>query len=232
MIQTILDWLHEHHSDDFIYYLIFLVTTCIVWFVAKIYFEKIKGSEKKIKELPCAKHEDSMRSLDKTIVKIHHKLDKLDKLEEIFVKHEEHFKLIDENMTKIITILTISDPDTTAAFSLKHSPSQLNEVGEKLYNECGGDKMLTDNGNFLIKLMEKDFPETALDVENKAYEVLLSNSYMSIFNHLKQWVYNCPEWIIDSKKYTITMKDVCYVLSLKLRDLYLKKHPKCQTEED
>ncbi|MBQ0081129.1 MAG: hypothetical protein KBS95_06255 [Alistipes sp.] len=258
-MQTVIKWISEHFSDGFIYFSIAILTTYVVWFVAWVYFEKIKGVNKKVDSLPCAKHEDDLRKVEVQIEKKIAELPckehetafkgydsilknfenkfsdidkKQDKIIDILTKHEDRLGSLESNMTRVITILSIKDISTATAFSLKHSPSQLNEMGVKLFEECGGEKMLADNGDFFIKLMEKDNPETALDVENKAYEVLLSNSYMSIFNHLKQWVYNCPDWEIDSKKYTITMKDVCFVLSLHLRDMFLAKHPSIPTREE
>ena len=53
-----------------------------------------------------------------------------------------------------------------------------------------------------------------------------------MFNGMKKWVYNSPsrKLMIDGKEqdYTVTMNDVCFVLSLPLRDMYLEKHPDLQ----
>lgn len=50
-----------------------------------------------------------------------------------------------------------------------------------------------------------------------------------MFNDMKKWVYNSPsrKLMIDGKErdYTVTMNDVCFVLSLPLRDMYLELYP-------
>lgn len=57
-----------------------------------------------------------------------------------------------------------------------------------------------------------------------------------IFNGLKRWVYNSPSWKIsingEERDYSITMNDICFVISIKLRDAYLRAHPELEDGEN
>ena len=88
---------------------------------------------------------------------------------------------------------------------------------------------LDKNSDELLAAIAAKDPQTALDVENFAIEVLISQLDSDIFNELKQWVYNSPSFKIEiqgqEQEYTVSMNDVCFILSLPLRDMYLKTHP-------
>lgn len=73
-------------------------------------------------------------------------------------------------------------------------------------------------------------PQTAYDVESSANYVCVVNTKESIFNDIKNFVYNAPLMVQKYKdgkehSYDLSLGDVCYVLSLPLRDMYLKEHP-------
>lgn len=77
--------------------------------------------------------------------------------------------------------------------------------------------------------------KTALDVELAANFVLLSNMNNDIFNDLKIFVYNAPTYMMKDGKegqrpYDLDMNDICFVLSLPLRDMYLTEHEEIPTE--
>ena len=138
-----------------------------------------------------------------------------------------------EMWNDIITIkslLLIKHKDAANIFSVKNSPRKLNENGLKLYAEIKGDKFLEANKNFLFSKINEFKPKTALDVENAANAACTANVDNEIFNNLKNYVYNSPSFeIIDKdgekKSYDISMSDVCFVLSIPLRDMYIKEHP-------
>lgn len=183
--------------------IIYLVIIFVVWAIASFYFRH-KKFEDKVEKLPCDKHANS-------------------------------FNEIDIKLTKIITILTTKYPSSAAAFSIKQSPRRLNSVGEKLLMECGGKDFLEENKVHFLEMISRNNPKTALDVEAQAYEVLLADQNMDIFNKLKQWVYNSPNWDLEingnKEAYSITMGDICFVLSIPLRDMYLEEHPEISIEE-
>ena len=90
-------------------------------------------------------------------------------------------------------------------------------------------EFLDKNKDILIQGIDNKTPKTALDVEESALEVLFSLTDNDMFIKIKNWIYNSPtrKLLIDGveKDYAITMNDVCFVLSLPLRNMYLDLHP-------
>lgn len=144
--------------------------------------------------------------------------------------HSDFIREIRSDLLEERTFLKTKFPTAKAVFSEKHSPSTLNENGLKLYSDVDGDAFLSDNGDYFLQKMESKKPKTALDVENLAAEVLVLSSNEDMFNRIKSFVYNYPALDIVDKsgdriKYEVALGDVCFVLSLRLRDMYLQKHP-------
>ena len=129
------------------------------------------------------------------------------------------------DMNDIQLFITSKFPTAVNTFSSKHSPLVLNEMGIKLYEECGGKTFLDANQILLFKKLDEKKPKTALDVELGAKDVLFSLINDDIFNGIKVWVYNSPSWKVNDKDYVISLGDVCFVLSIPLRDRYLELHP-------
>ena len=120
-------------------------------------------------------------------------------------------------------------PTAAPVFSQKMSPRKLNEAGMKLLEDIGGAAFLSENKNVLVACIDERNPKTALDVEEAALLVLYDHLDDDMFNDMKKWVYNSPsrKLMIDGveRDYIVTMNDVCFVLSLPLRDMYLELHP-------
>lgn len=147
-------------------------------------------------------------------------------------KHDDSFSKIMEAITEIRTFLITKNPKTATLFALKHSPLKLNEAGEKLFADIKGSTFLEENKSFFVGCIDEKKPKTALDVEESALEVLYEHIDDDMFIGMKKWVYNSPsrKLMIDGaeKDYAITLNDICFVLSLPLRDIYLEQHQELQ----
>ena len=53
---------------------------------------------------------------------------------------------------------------------------------------------------------------------------LLYYTTTDAFNHIKDIVYDLPEMDTPEGKYELTLNDVCFVLSIPLRDMYIKEN--------
>lgn len=192
------------------------------FFVSK-WYHRFKKVEEKVDDLPCKKHED----LYPRFVKNEEAVNNLP-----CTKHDELFHEMKEQLVEIRTILTMKNPVIENSFSQKNSPRELNEAGEKLYADIKGKEFLDKNKEILIKGIDSKNPKTALDVEQSALEVLFAYINDDMFIGLKNWVYNSPtrKIMVDGieKDYAITMNEVCFVLSLPLRDMYLDLHPELE----
>lgn len=131
-----------------------------------------------------------------------------------------------DDITKIKTVLVEKYPKSSSVFSIKSSPRKLNPTGEKLFAAIKGEQFLKDNKERLFGYISDNSPLVALDVEQLSNAACLSLVSTPAFNSLKNYVYNEPTWTLpDGKQYDITINDICFVLGLRLRDMYLSEHP-------
>lgn len=139
------------------------------------------------------------------------------------------------DMAAIKSLLMMKYKDIAPAFSQKRSPRQLNETGLRLFEDIDGKTFLEKNRDFFFMKIDECKPNTALDVENAAYFACMAYTDNEIFNGLKNFVYNSPSYLIKAedgteRKYDLTLPDICFVLSLPLRDQYLSAHPEIITK--
>lgn len=153
-------------------------------------------------------------NIEKAVTKLENVLDRLP----CNVHHDD--------ITKIKTVLVEKYPKSSSIFSMKSSPRKLNPTGEKLFAAINGEQFLKDNKERLFGYISDNSPLVALDVEQLSYAACLSLVSTPVFNSMKNYVYNEPTWTLpDGKHYDITINDVCFVLGLRLRDMYLSEHP-------
>ena len=132
-----------------------------------------------------------------------------------------------DDITKIKTVLVEKYPKSSSVFSMKSSPRKLNPTGEKLFAAINGEQFLKYNKERLFGYISDNSPLVALDVEQLSNAACLSLVSTPAFNSMKNYVYNEPTWTLpDGKQYDITINDICVVLGLRLRDMYLSEHPK------
>lgn len=147
----------------------------------------------------------------------------------------ENLKTASENLTKVTALLLLKYKDAGKLFSIKNSPRQLNELGKRVYSDIKGEEFLKANRDFLFSQIDSYHPKMALDVENAAHTVCVTSVENEIFNRLKDFVYNSPSYKItdaegNERMYDLALSDVCFVLSLPLRDMYLAAHSEIVSE--
>lgn len=136
-----------------------------------------------------------------------------------------------DDITKIKTILVEKHSKSSSVFSMKSSPRKLNPTGEKLFAAIHGEQFLEENKESLFGYISANSPLVALDVEQLSNAACLSLVPTPAFNSMKNFVYNEPTWTLpNGDHYDITVNDVCFVLGLRLRDMYLSAHPELSNE--
>lgn len=135
-----------------------------------------------------------------------------------------------DDIVKVKTVLIQKYPTSMSVFSAKSSPRKLNELGLKLFKAIYGDDFLKKNKDALFQFMDNTRPLVALDVEQAALSACTSLVNTPVFNDMKNYVYNAPSIDLpDGQKYDVTITDVCFVLSIPLRDMYLEEHPRLKS---
>lgn len=139
------------------------------------------------------------------------------------------------DLTKVTSLLAIKYKNAAPLFALKNSPRRLNDFGLRVLDDANGMDFLQANKDFFFAQIDACFPKTAYDVENAAHTVCLTSTDNEVFNGLKNFVYNSPSYDIKDdegkdKKYDLSLPDLCFVLSIPLRDMYLTAHPEIVSE--
>lgn len=184
----------------------YVLSIGIITIAMRFYYGRFKPLEDKTKHADC--------------------LNKRTKIDKLSLDMEE----VKEDIAAIKAVLIQKFPNAAIVFSMKKSPRRLNELGEDLFERIHGKDFLENNKAFFFSKIDSMKPKTALDVENAANFACAGYTDNDIFNDIKNFVYNAPPITIKDedekeKPYDITLGDVCFVLSLPLRDLYLKEHP-------
>ena len=141
----------------------------------------------------------------------------------------------DEDITRIKSVLAIKYKETNKVFAMKKSPRRLNEFGLQVYREIEGEKFLNENRQSLYGKIGASQPITAYDVEKAAHISCITCADEPIFNRFKNFVYNAPSYTItdsDGKdmQYELSLEDICFILSIPLRDMYLADHSEIESE--
>ena len=144
-------------------------------------------------------------------------------------------KSVNENLIKVTSLLLLKHKEAGNLFSVKNSPRQLNDMGKQVLADIKGMDFLQTNQDFLFVGIDGYQPKTALDVENAAHAVCAVSTNNEMFNAIKNFVYNSPSYKLKDAEgrerlYDLAMSDVCFILSLPLRDMYLKAHPEIVVE--
>lgn len=194
----------------------YLVLLVIIVGVLVFYYKRFKPLEDRTRHADC-KNKNS----------------KIDEMASDIKQLRSDFINMKEDLIAIKSILVQKYPNSANIFSMKKSPRKLNEMGEKLFADVNGKRFLNEHQAFFFKKIDEYCPKTAFDVENAANMACSTTTDNAIFNDLKNFVYNSPSITIKDKDgeerlYDITLADVCFVLSLPLRDMYLNEHPQIQ----
>lgn len=218
MWSAILQWLSENYPMIFGALVVIGITAVFTWRVF-CWVHRIKNLEK---ELP--------NKADKNTLPCEINQKKIDDYNNLAEQIRNDINEIRSDITEVRTYLLTKNSSAAPIFSRKHSPRQLNELGRKVYKDINGEDFLEENKHLFISSIEKSRPMTALDVEANALSVMIENTNKPIFNGIKKWVYNSPSIQIptnaegETKEYTITLNDICFILSIPLRDMYLGVH--------
>lgn len=201
--------------EKLIEFLPFWYVICIALIVIgmKFYYTRFRPIENKTKHADCIS-----------------KNGKIDELSSDMKIVKSDIGDMKSDIMAIKSILSMKYPNVANVFSMKKSPRQLNDAGEWLYRQVGGEAFILKNKAFLFERVNSMNPKTSLDVEYAANIACNSSTDSDIFNDIKRFVYNAPSMTIKDeeykdKKYDLTLGDVCYVLSIPLRDMYLMEHP-------
>ena len=143
-----------------------------------------------------------------------------------------------ENEVKNIGLYLISKDESAKNFlGMKNSPLILNDRGKLVYETIQGDEFFEKNKEFLMDSLTAKNPRMPLDVEISARAVLMELINNPMFDCIKNIVYSHPAIKVknsngEESDYVMTLADVCFVLSIPLRDMYLEAHKEIEQQAE
>ena len=185
---------------------------------------KIDKLSESISVLPCSSHEKSIS---------HHK----DTLSEIGRKLERLYSMGDQ-LSAVSRWIMKLDPSSIDSLAPKFSPRRMTKVGVSLFEMSGAKKAVNEGAETFLKQLEERKPQTPLDVEDEAYNVLMQNLSNPLFNGIKNYIYYQPEKITlkndDGKdiEVSISLLVLIRLMSIELRDRYLSLHPELEEKKE
>lgn len=188
---------------------IIVIVSIIAWFVSR-YFKKLEDSRRKVESLPCHEHKDSIDGLNSMRLTV---------------------DSINDQVTEISKWIMRIDDSMINPLAKKCSPRMMTKMGLTLFQVSGAEKTLQENSAFLINEIEEQAPATPYDVEDAALNTLLKNISHPMFNNIKNYIYYQPEFIIlkdennEEHEVRVSLNAIVRLMSIRLRDLYLVKHP-------
>lgn len=183
------------------------------------------ATDSRMAQLPCNSHEADICSHNAKLENIGTSLARIEGSIELLMR------LFPQTIpARRDSILSNDEPD----LSQKSSPKCLNDNGARVFDTFQCADFLNQHGQWLVAEIEKFKPKTALDVENTSLAALRIASSDDRFNEIKNMIYHSPSIALtigdgQEKKVDIALDDVLFVMSLPLRDMYLKKHPELLT---
>lgn len=187
-----------------------IVLVAVTAWRAALYYAKLEATRKKVNELPCTEHKNTINNLHIAIGTV---------------------DSINEQVTAISKWIMHIDDKMIDQLSQKCSPRVMTQLGKNLFNASKAKDAIDNNIDFLIAELEKKEPQTAYDVEDLALSVLLENLSHPMFNEIKQYIYYQPEEITlkdendEEKSVKISLMAIVRLMGLDLRDRYLALHP-------
>ena len=212
---------HTKHMAPVITYLlnnapwIAVIVLAIIgsWKLSK-YHAKLEETRNKVDSLPCDKHKDGIRDSEQ----------RYNELQRIVTSTNDMVVEINKWLMKF-------DNDMIDKLAKKASPLKMTPLGEVLFEKSSAKKTIDNNIDFLIKELEDINPQTAYDVEEEALSYLLRNMGNEMFADIKKFLYYSPDTIQlkhpspgEDKDVRLSMQSIIKLMSIYLRDLYLKKH--------
>lgn len=143
---------------------------------------------------------------------------KIDRLEDDTKDIQRRFNRLEPVVIEIQSVLKENGFPLHQPFITPGSPLKLTEAGEDLANHVNGYAFIETNKEFFVALLEQVNPATGYDVQETAKKVLTDTVSHPIFNPIKEIIY----------KEGSAIEPVLSVLSIILRDIYLKEHQEIQ----
>jgi hypothetical protein len=150
----------------------------------------------------------------------------LRKIEENSKRQEDTVGALKDTSAITSAWIMKQDNSTISSFMGKKSPLSLTDTGKELLEVSGGKTLIDNNREFFLDKVGNFNPPTAFDVEEVSLIILISTSGKGYFKDIKEFVYYSREVTeFAGQKCKVDLNAVIFVMSVYLRDEYLKTYP-------
>ncbi|HUC01329.1 MAG TPA: hypothetical protein VMA75_00285 [Candidatus Paceibacterota bacterium] len=111
-------------------------------------------------------------------------------------------------------------------YSRDRSPRTVNELGERLFKESGAEAAFAAMKDPLVDELASKQIHSLLQLQTASLNVMIAHRNDPILKPLQDFVYEHPTYHNTPLGYT----DLLFVVSLKLRDYYISKHPELNSK--
>ncbi len=185
---------------------------------------KLDGLSESISALPCSDHTASISKNKETLSEIERKLERLDSM--------------GDQLSAVSRWIMKLDPKSIDSLAPKFSPRRMTKAGLSLFEMSGARKALDDGADVFLEQLHERNPQTPLDVEDEAYNVIMQNLSSPVFNEVKNFIYYQPEKITlkndagEDIEVSISLLVLIRLMSIDLRDRYLSAHPEIEEKNE
>lgn len=135
---------------------------------------------------------------------------------------------IDRGLDKLNQSLLDNKLIKSSCYSNENSPRVVNDLGKKLLEESGANKLMDKIGKELMTDLESRQFDSLLEMERSAYDVITDKMNDVRFKDVQNFVFEYPSF----DNHPLTYTDLLFAMSLKLRDKYREKHQNSDLESD
>lgn len=134
---------------------------------------------------------------------------------------------IHQGFTTLNQLLLEKEVISNSCYSNGNSPRTLNELGAKLYRESGAQSLFESSRDNLIAELEQYTFDSFLDLDRESLNMLLKHMDDPEFTDIQNFAFEHPTFNGNPLTYT----DILHIISIKLREAYLIKHPELKKTE-
>ena len=136
---------------------------------------------------------------------------------------------IDEKLNQLIVYLQSTDTRLKGLIQSK-SPMELTHLAFRVLKDYGGCEYLEKHMDGLIRLLKEANPQTPLDVQHTAFNIISQQSETPSFKAIKDYLYNKPTLLNSyGDEIQIDLSTLNYIMAITLRNEYLAHNPITKT---
>jgi hypothetical protein len=216
MVKVILDWLSENASGI----LIFLAGGFVFWAISKFYYTRFQKVETQVDKLTdLEKQITSLQTANKITDSVNGRIEKtLD--EKIVPKLDRTINALN----LLVSHVAVNDTTIKLDIFRVSSPIQISHIGQEILDFYEVTPYLKKTADNYVTKIEKTNPQTALDIESEARQLLMEGMLTKDFNPVKDKLFNHPNFKPDFLSIKMVVPVILELMTIYIRNEYIIKH--------